>query len=87
MPLRLFANCTSLGGYALTFIHGMLVYWGSYFLPVYFQAVRGTGGIMSEVDVLPLAAVSMPFSILVAIFVTKSGHYREGSSTAYWAGV
>lgn len=77
MPLRLFANRTSLCGYALTFIHGMLVYWASYFLPVYFQAVKGTGAIMSGVDILPLAAVSMPFAILAAVFVTKSGHYRE----------
>lgn len=77
MPVRLFANRTSLGGYALTFIHGILLYWASYFLPVYFQAVKDTGAIMSGVDILPLAAVSMPFAIIAAVFVTKSGHYRE----------
>lgn len=36
MPVRLFANRTSLGGYALTFIHGILLYWALYFLSVYF---------------------------------------------------
>ncbi|KUI61328.1 hypothetical protein VP1G_08506 [Cytospora mali] len=77
MPIRLFANRTSLGGYALTFLHGMLTYWISYFLPVYFQAVKNTGPIWSGVDILPLAALSMPFAIVAAIFVTKSGHYRE----------
>lgn len=77
MPIRLFANRTSLGGYALTFVHGMLTYWLSYFLPVYFQAVKNTGPIRSGVDILPLAALSMPFAIVAAVFVTKSGHYRE----------
>ncbi|KUI64396.1 hypothetical protein VM1G_11193 [Cytospora mali] len=77
MPIRLFANRTSLGGYALTFLHGMLTYWMSYFLPVYFQAVKNTGPIRSGVDILPLAALSMPFAIVAAMFVTKSGHYRE----------
>lgn len=32
---------------------------------------------MSGVDILSLAAVSMPFAIIAAVFVTKSGHYRE----------
>lgn len=77
MPFRLFANRTSLGAYALTFIHGMLVYWASYFLPVYFQAVKDTGAIESGVNILPLAAVSMPFAILAAVFVSKTGRYRE----------
>lgn len=77
MPFRLFANRTSLGAYAITFIHGMLIYWASYFLPVYFQAVKGAGAVESGIDILPLAAVSMPFAILAAVFVSKTGRYRE----------
>ena len=32
MPMRIFSNRTSLGGFALTLIHAMLMYWVSYFL-------------------------------------------------------
>lgn len=32
MPISLFSNRTSLGGFAVTFIHSMLMYWTTYFL-------------------------------------------------------
>ncbi|KAL3440066.1 hypothetical protein BJX65DRAFT_315158 [Aspergillus insuetus] len=36
---RLFSNRTSLTAFILSFLHGTLLYWTSYFLPVYFQSV------------------------------------------------
>ncbi|KAK8108973.1 hypothetical protein PG984_014774 [Apiospora sp. TS-2023a] len=75
-PLRLFANRTSLAGFWCAFIHNMLVYWLLFVLPVYFQAVLGTSAFQSGVDILPTAAVCMPFTIISGGVMTKLGRYR-----------
>ncbi|RYO90018.1 hypothetical protein DL762_002913 [Monosporascus cannonballus] len=76
MPIRIFSNRTSLGGFALTFIHSMLMYWVSYFLPLYFQAVLGADPITSGVNILPYAAVTLPFAMIAGFGTSKYGRYR-----------
>lgn len=76
MPPRLFSNRTSVGGFAITMLHAMLMYSLTYFLPIYFQAVLDTGVVNSGVNVLPLACSAMPFAILAAASVSKTGRYR-----------
>lgn len=76
MPPRLFSNRTSVGGFAITMLHAMLMYSLTYFLPIYFQAVLGTGVVNSGVNILPLACAAMPFAILAAVSVSKTGRYR-----------
>ena len=76
MPLRLFANRTSLGAFALTFIHAMLTYWITYFLPVYFQAVKEASPIRSGVDLLPSAVTGIPFAILAGSGLSTINRYR-----------
>ncbi|KAM7193989.1 putative MFS-type transporter YusP [Rhypophila sp. PSN 637] len=76
MPLRLFSNCTSLGAFAIASLHTMLTNFLTFFLPVYFQGVLGTGAMTSGVNLLPLAFVTMPFAIGAGIGTTKFGRYR-----------
>ncbi|PLB54745.1 multidrug resistance protein Fnx1, partial [Aspergillus steynii IBT 23096] len=76
MPLRLFANRTSLGSFGLTFIHAMLTYWITYFLPVYFQSVKEASPIRSGVDLLPTAVSGIPFAILAGSGLSLLNRYR-----------
>ncbi|PWY66032.1 multidrug resistance protein Fnx1, partial [Aspergillus heteromorphus CBS 117.55] len=76
MPLRLFGNRTSLGAFGLTFIHAILTYWITYFLPVYFQAVKGASPTRSGVDLLPSAVTAIPFAILSGGGLSTLNRYR-----------
>ncbi|KAI2843099.1 hypothetical protein CBS11350_5378 [Aspergillus niger] len=76
MPLRLFANRTSLAAFTLTFLHGMLLYWTIYFLPVYFQGVKSSSPIRSGVQLLPTVIVTVPAAIVAGVVLTKTGRYK-----------
>ncbi|ATZ53973.1 hypothetical protein BCIN_10g00020 [Botrytis cinerea B05.10] len=75
-PLRLFANRTSLAGLWCAFIHNMLIFWILFILPIYFQAVLRCSAFRSGVNILPTAAVCMPFTIMSGGIMTKIGRYR-----------
>lgn len=75
MPIRLFANRTSLGGFLMTFLHAMILYSMVYFLPVYFQAVKDTGILLSGVNTIPLFATAMAFATVSALLLSKYGRY------------
>ncbi|CAI6337893.1 unnamed protein product [Periconia digitata] len=64
MPPRLFANRTSLISFVLVFLHGMILYWVIYFLPVYFQGVLLGSPTRSGVQLLPTLIVLVPFAII-----------------------
>lgn len=51
MPLRLFRNRTAAAVFATSFLHGMLLFWIAYFIPIYFQAVKEASPIRSAVMV------------------------------------
>lgn len=76
MPPRLFSNRTSIGSYGLTFVHSILSYWMTYFLPLYFQAVLEADPVTSGVNLLPTVVVSMPFAIIAGVGLSKFGRYR-----------
>lgn len=75
-PLRLFSNRTSLAGFWCAFLHNMLIFWILFVLPIYFQAVLRDSAFRSGVNILPTAAVCMPFTILSGGIMTKLGRYR-----------
>lgn len=76
MPLRLFSNRTSLAAFGITFIHAILTYWISYFLPVYFQSVREQTPTQSGVDFLPSAIATLPFAMIAGAGVSILNRYR-----------
>ncbi|KAK6440787.1 hypothetical protein LTR95_002986 [Oleoguttula sp. CCFEE 5521] len=73
MPTRLFAQTTNVASLTVVFIHGLVFISGSYYLPLYFQSVRGASPIMSGVYVLPTAAALSVSSIGTGIYVRKAG--------------
>lgn len=76
MPLRLFTNRTSFIGYLVTFLHGLLLYWVIYFLPVYFQAVLQASPQQSGVNILASMVPLVPSGILGGALISRNGHYK-----------
>lgn len=76
MPPRLFNNRTSVLAFVLVFIHGMILYWVTYFLPVYFQSVLLSSPTRSGVQFLPTVVVLIPFAIIAGGLVTTTGRYK-----------
>lgn len=75
MPPRLFRNRTAAGGYATSFLHGMLLFWAGYFLPVYFQAVKEASPLRSAVMTLPLVCISALAGFVAGLLTTITGKY------------
>ncbi|KAI3390486.1 hypothetical protein diail_9514, partial [Diaporthe ilicicola] len=82
MPPRLFKNRTSCIGFVIIFLGGVVLQAINYFLPVYFQAVKGASPLMSGVDFLPFALAIIPFGGLAGAFMAKTGLYKP----LHWIG-
>ncbi|KFY88351.1 hypothetical protein V498_06810 [Pseudogymnoascus sp. VKM F-4517 (FW-2822)] len=70
MPLRLFKHRSNIAA-LLTYISG------SYYLPLYFQAVHGASPVRSGIYLLPYAVVLSLTSACTGIFIRKTGRYLE----------
>lgn len=75
-PLRLFKNRTSLVAFLLTFLHGITLYWVSYYIPVYFQAIKLSSPLRSGVNTLAAAIPLVPFGMVGAVVIAKTGCYK-----------
>ncbi|KAI9650416.1 hypothetical protein NHQ30_000430 [Ciborinia camelliae] len=76
MPPRLFTHRTSLVVAVNTWLNSALLYWGVYFLPVYFQAVRSYSPARSGVALLPQSLVAIPGAAISAIALSKWGKFK-----------
>lgn len=75
IPLDVFAHRTTAAVLAIAFIHGVVFISATYYLPLYFQVVRGASPTLSGVYILPLA-LSLGFSsIATGAFNGKVGLY------------
>lgn len=75
MPLTLFQKRSSVASLAVCFVHGFVFISGSYFIPLYFQAVLGANPILSGVYLFPFVLSLSIMSIIVGIFIKKTGQY------------
>lgn len=75
MPMRLFNKTTNVATLLVVFTHGFVFISGSYYLPLYFQAIRGATPILSGVYLLPTALALAFTSIGTGVFVKKTGMY------------
>ncbi|EDU50800.1 ProP Permease major facilitator superfamily [Pyrenophora tritici-repentis] len=62
--------------YTSTVIHGLILWSILYYLPLYFQAVKGYGPILSGVAVFPWTFTVAPASIATGIAIAVTGKYR-----------
>jgi EmrB/QacA subfamily drug resistance transporter len=82
MPLRLFSNRTAVSGFFLVFISCMLLEWTVYYLPYYFQALKGSSPLYSSVQVLPFNLFLIPSAMINGGLLAKFGQYKP----IHWAG-
>ncbi|KAF2858781.1 putative major facilitator superfamily transporter, partial [Piedraia hortae CBS 480.64] len=75
MPTRLFRKPTNVATLAVVFLHGFVFIAGSYYIPLYFQAVRGASPILSGVYLLPTALSLAVTGIGTGIFINKTGRF------------
>jgi len=64
--------------YFSAFVHGMILWCILYYLPLYYEAVKGYTPITSGVAVFPESFTVAPMAIVTGILITKSGKYRTG---------
>ncbi|KAK0661067.1 Efflux pump FUS6 [Lasiodiplodia hormozganensis] len=76
MPLRIFSNRSNLASLAACFLHGFVFISATYYLPLYYQAVRGAGPIMSGVYLLAFALSLSIVSASTGIVIKKTGAYH-----------
>ncbi|KAK3668829.1 hypothetical protein LTR22_000309 [Elasticomyces elasticus] len=76
MPLHLFSNSIGAIVFLLTFLHGMIMMWTLYFLPVYFQGVLAVNAFHAGVDLLPTILALLPGAIIGGLLLSKFGRYK-----------
>ncbi|PBP17759.1 major facilitator superfamily protein [Diplocarpon rosae] len=76
MPPRLFTNRTSVAIYVMAFVHGILLLYVTYFLPVYFQAVKSASPSRAGVALFPTATTIAPAAAISGVVITITGRYR-----------
>lgn len=76
IPPHIFRYRNSVSAYSLSIMHSMAFLGGSYWLPLYFQAVLGASSLFSGVYLLPYVISSSVLSIGSGIFIKKTGNFR-----------
>jgi hypothetical protein len=70
--------------YFTTFIHGIILWSILYYLPLYYEAVKGFSPILSGVALFPQTFTVAPASMAAGITIAVTGKYR-GFTWAGWA--
>ncbi|KAJ3551873.1 hypothetical protein NPX13_g11254 [Xylaria arbuscula] len=75
VPLRLFKSGRNLAAFGVCFVHGVVFISGSYYLPLYFQAVVGSSSLLSGAYLLAYALSLSFVSAGIGIWMKKTGQY------------
>ncbi|KAI1384069.1 MFS general substrate transporter [Hypoxylon trugodes] len=75
IPLRLFQFGRNISTFVICTVHGLVFISGSYYLPLYYQAVLGASSLLSGVYLLPYVLGLSFMSICSGIFMKKTGKY------------
>lgn len=75
IPLRLFKSRQNVAAFAVCFVHGTVFISGSYYLPLYFQAVVGASPLLSGAYLLAFALPVSLVSAFTGIWMKKTGQY------------
>lgn len=76
IPLTIFNSRTAAVNYIGTLIHGIVLWCLLYYLPLYYEAVKGYNPIIAGVAVFPETFTIAPISVLVGIAVSITGRFR-----------
>ncbi|ROW06287.1 hypothetical protein VPNG_08050 [Cytospora leucostoma] len=83
VPLRIFKQTSNVAALVLCFSQGFCMIGGSYYLPLYFQAVLGAQPLLSGVYLLPYAISFSMCSFFTGILIRKTGQYLPTA----WTGI
>lgn len=75
MPLRIFNNRSNIAALGVCFCHGFVFIAGTYYLPLYFQAVLGASPLLSGVYLMPFALALSFLSGITGVFIKKTGKF------------
>ncbi|KAL9616549.1 MAG: hypothetical protein Q9160_008591 [Pyrenula sp. 1 TL-2023] len=76
MRLSLFKNRTTNIAFLITFLHGIILWCLLYYLPLYYEGVKGYSPIITGVAVFPETFTVAPAAIVTGIVISKTGRYR-----------
>lgn len=82
IPLSIFNNRSAAVTYIGTVLHGMVLWCILYYIPLYYEAVKGSTPIMAGVSMMPETFTVAPASVFCGVVVTMTGRYRW----AVWSG-
>lgn len=82
IALKVMKNRTAAATYIDTFLHGVILWCILYYMPLYYEAVKGYSPIVSGVALFPSTFTVAPAAIVVSLLVVKTGRYRW----AIWLG-
>ena len=80
--LDVFKNRTAAASYFETTIHGLILWCVLYYLPLYYEAVKGETPILSGISLFPQTFTVAPMAVVTGFTITKLGYYRW----AIWSG-
>lgn len=75
MPPRIVRQRTVAAACAAGFFIYSAILLQTYYLPIYFQAIRNRTAIVSGVDMIPYVVANAIFSLAAGIFVAKNGYF------------
>ncbi|KAK1829907.1 major facilitator superfamily domain-containing protein [Podospora conica] len=75
IPMHLFGVRSNLASLGVAASHGFVFISGSYYLPLYFQAVLGATPLMSGVYILPFVVTLSLVSAIAGVLIKKTGKY------------
>ena len=82
MPISIFGNWTARITYLHTIVHGMVLWSIIYYIPLYYEAVKGYSPIITGVAAFPESFTVAPASVIAGIIIARTGRYRW----AVWSG-
>ena len=76
IPLVLFRNRTTVVSYVGTVITGLVLWCILYYMPLYFEAVKGYRPVIAGLALFPQTFTVAPAGALAGALITKTGRYR-----------
>ncbi|KAL2374278.1 MFS multidrug transporter, variant [Blastomyces gilchristii SLH14081] len=82
LPIAIFGTRTAIVSYIETTLHGLVLWCGLYYMPLYFETVKEYTPIVAGISLFPMTFTVAPIAAIAGILVTKTGHWRW----AVWLG-
>jgi hypothetical protein len=81
--LSIFSNRTAGVTYLCTFLHGVILWTLIFYLPLYYEAVKGFTPTRAGIAVFPETFTVAPASLIMGLIVSRSGRYKFGVWTGW----